>query len=193
MKLRVLLFAVLAAAATAPQAVDLSKPMILVAKPELADQLYGSTILVVTPMGGEQHAGFIVNRPTNMTLGQLFPEDGPAQKVIDPVYLGGPLSPQVVFALVERKQSPGGQSFELMPGLYAAVDEEVVDRIIQTESDRARFVAGLVIWKRGELSAEIERGAWYVLPPDAHLALQKPSQGLWEELIRVSQLRANSI
>jgi hypothetical protein len=41
-----------------------------------------------------------------MTLGQLFPEDGPSQKVVDPVYLGGPLSPQVLFALVERKQNP---------------------------------------------------------------------------------------
>jgi len=193
MRLRILLFAAIAAAASASEAVDLSKSMILVARPELVDPLYGSTILVVTPVGGDQHAGFIVNRPSNIKLGQLFPDDGPSQKVIDPVYLGGPLSPQVVFALVQRKQSPGGQSFELMPGLYAAVDEEVVDRIIQTESHHARFVAGLVIWKRGELSAEIERGAWYVLPPDAHLALQKPSQGLWEELVRVSQLRANSI
>jgi putative transcriptional regulator len=193
MKLRTLLFSMLITAASAAHAEDLTKSMILVARPELADQLYGSTILVVTPMGGEQHAGFIVNRPTDMTLGQVFPQDGPSQKVVDPVYLGGPLSPQVVFALVERKQSPGGQSVELMPGLYAAVDEEVVDRIIQTESQDARFVAGLVIWKRGELSAEIERGAWYVLPPDAHLALQKPSDGLWEELVRVSQLRANSI
>jgi putative AlgH/UPF0301 family transcriptional regulator len=55
------------------------------------------------------------------------------------------------------------------------------------------FVAGLVVWKRDELRAEIERGAWYVLPADAHLVLQKPSEGLWEELVRVSQLRANSI
>ena len=193
MKLRSLLCAMLAAAATAAQAGDLSNSMILVAKPELVDQLYGSTILVVTPLGGDQHAGFIVNRPTNVTLGQLFPEDGPSQKLVDPVYLGGPLSPQVVFALVERQQKPGGQSFELMPGLYAAVDEETVDRIIRTESDHARFVAGLVVWQRGELRAEIERGAWYVLPPDAHLAVQKPSQGLWEELVRVSKLRANSI
>src|SRR4029453_7416212 len=128
MRLRILLFAVIAAAATAAPAVDLSKSMILVARPELADQLYGSTILVVTPMGGEQHAGFIVNRPTNMTLGQVFPQDGPSQKVVDPVYVGGPLSPQVVFALVERKQSPGGQSFELTPGLYAAVNEAIVAR-----------------------------------------------------------------
>jgi putative transcriptional regulator len=193
MKLRTLLFAVLGVAATAAQAVDLSNSMILVAKPGLVDQVYGSTVLVVTPVGADQHAGFIVNRPTEVTLGQLFPEDGPSQKVVDPLYLGGPLSPQVVFALVQRNQSPGGKSFELMPGLYAAVDEETVDRIIRSESDHARFVAGLVVWRAGELRAEIESGAWYVLAPDPHLVLRKPSQGLWEELVRVSKLRANSI
>ena len=72
----------------------------------------------------------------------------------------------MIFALVEGKQGPGGESFELMPGLHAAVD--AVDRIIRTESDHARFVVGLVVWRHGELGAEIERGAWYVLPPDPH-------------------------
>ena len=193
MKLRTLLFAALAAAATAAHAVDLSQSVILVAKPELVDQLYGSTVLVVTPVGADQHVGFIVNRPSKVTLGQLFPEDEPSQKVVDPIYLGGPLNAQVIFALVEGKRSPGAQSFELMPGLYAAVDEQTVDGIIRTAPDHARFFAGLVAWGRGELSAEIERGAWYVLPADAQLALRKPSQGLWEELVHISKLRANSI
>jgi hypothetical protein len=48
MKLRTLLFAVLTAATTAAQPVDLSESMTLVAKPELVDPLFGSTILVVT-------------------------------------------------------------------------------------------------------------------------------------------------
>src|ERR1700675_3306320 len=43
-------------------AADLSKPIILVAKPELHDEMYGSTIIVVAPVGGDQHVGFIVNR-----------------------------------------------------------------------------------------------------------------------------------
>ena len=193
MKLRMFVFAVFAAAIGAAQAADLSKSMILVAKPGLAHQLYGSSVLVVTPVGRDQHVGFIVNRPTEVTLGQLFPEDGPSQKVVDPVYVGGPLNMQALFALVECAQSPGGQSFELMPGLYAALDQDTVDRIIRTDSDHARFVVGLVLWRPGELSAEIEQGAWYALPPDAHLVLRKPSQGLWEDLVRLSQLRANSI
>ena len=193
MKLKTLLFALLAAVISAAQAVELSQPMILVAKPELTDRFYGSTVVVVTPIGGDLHAGFIVNRPTNVRLGQLVSEDDPLQKAVDPVYLGGPLSPDVLFALVERKQNPGGQSVELMPGLYAAVEAKTVDRIMHTESDHARFVAGLVVWQRGELRAEIEQGAWYVLPPDAHLVVQKPSQGLWEELVRVSHQRASGI
>ncbi|HYR35256.1 MAG TPA: YqgE/AlgH family protein [Burkholderiales bacterium] len=187
-----LLLAVLAISAVAAQAADLSKSVILVAKPELTDALYGSAILVVTPIGGDQHAGFIVNRPTGVKLSQLFPEDGPSQKVVDPVYLGGPFNPQVIFALVESNRNPGGQSLELMPGLYAAVEADTVDNIIRTAPEHARFVAGLVLWQPGELRTEIERGVWYVLAPDAHLALQ-PSQGLWEELVRTSKLRANAI
>ena len=46
---------------------------ILVAKRQLNDPFYKSTVLVVRPMGGDQHIGMIVNRPTKMTLGQLFP------------------------------------------------------------------------------------------------------------------------
>ena len=193
MKLRTLLFAVLAAAAGAAQAMDLSKSMLLVAKPELVDQLYGSTVLVVTPVGADQHVGFIVNRPTELTLGELFPEDGPSQKVVDPVYLGGPLKSARDLRARRAQAEPRWPVLRADAGPLCRVDEDTVDRIIRTESNHARFVAGLVVWKRGELSAEIERGAWYVLPPDAHLALRKPSQGLWEELVRVSQLRANSI
>src|SRR5438132_12573410 len=80
-------------------------PMILVAKRQLRDQLYGSTILIVKPLGEDRHVGFIINKPTQMTLGKLFPNHGPSQKVVDPVYLGGPFNSQVIFALVQRKDN----------------------------------------------------------------------------------------
>src|SRR5882724_10524143 len=122
--LRPLLFAVLLfLSCQAPvYAADLSKAAILVAKPELQDELYRSTILVVAPLGEDRHVGFIVNRPTPVTLGKAFPEDGPSQKIVDPIYIGGPYQPQAIFALVQRPDSPGGVSLELMPGLFVAVD-----------------------------------------------------------------------
>jgi putative transcriptional regulator len=185
-------FAVLLGWSALAAAADLSKPVILVAKPELRDELYGSTIIVVAPLGGDEHVGFIVNRSTEIKLGNLFPEDGPSQKVADPVYLGGPYGPQAIFALVQRAESPGGKSFEVIPGLFAAFDRAVIDRIIQSEPERAKFVSGLVAWQPGELDSEVEKGAWYVLEPDAALVMRKPD-GLWEELVGRSQRRDKAI
>jgi putative AlgH/UPF0301 family transcriptional regulator len=90
---------------------------------------------------------------------------------------------EVIFALVQRRDNPGGDSFEMIPGLYAAADGEVVAHIIESEPARARFVAGLVAWREGELLDEIKKGAWYVLEPDAALLMRK-TDGLWEELLR---------
>jgi putative transcriptional regulator len=190
---RALLFLMLLAGAATASAADLSKPLILVAAPELRDPVYGASVIVVAPLGEDQHIGFIVNRPTTLTLGKIFPEDGPSQKVRDPVYLGGPYAPQLVFALVERAKSPGGKSLELMPGLYAAADAATVDTIIRGDAAKARFVAGLVAWQPGELREEIARHVWYVLEPDAHLVLGKPAAGLWQYLLRRSQAAANAI
>jgi len=181
-----LVFALLLSWCALSGAADLSKPVVLVAKPELRDELYGSSILVVMPVGDDQHVGFIVNHPTGITLGRLFPEHAASQKVTDPIYLGGPYESQAIFALVRRSGKLEGHSFEVLPGLFAAFDAAVVDRIIESDPEHARFVAGLVAWQPGELRSEVERGAWYVLEPDAALVMRKP-EGLWEELVSRSQ------
>ena len=166
--------------------------MILVAKRQLNDQLYGSTILIVKPLGEDRHVGFIINKPTQMTLGKLFPNHGPSQKVVDPVYLGGPFNSQVIFALVNRPDSPGGRSVRIAPDLYLAVDSQVVDHIIESEPQHARFFAGMVLWKPGELADEMKRGLWYTLDARAEVVLKK-ADGLWEELVGRSERKANTI
>lgn len=173
-------------------AAEIADPVILVAKRQLRDRMYGATILVARPIGHDQHIGFIVNRPSKITLGQLFPNHPPSQKVPDPVYVGGPINPESIFALVQTKKHPGGRSVQLMPGMFAVFDGKVVDDVIEHEAARARFVAGLVGWRVGELRDEIKRGAWYVLDADPALVLRKPD-GLWEELVRRAELRANGI
>ena len=167
--------------------------MVLIAKPEFRDRLYGATILVVRPMKNDQHMGLIVNKPTRVTLGKLFPNHEPSRKVTEPVYLGGPVNTEIIFALVHRGDSPGKSSVQITPDLYLAHEREVVDRIIETEADHARFFAGLVLWRPGELRSEIKRGFWYVLDADADVVLPKSTEGLWEDLVRRSEQRANSI
>jgi putative transcriptional regulator len=173
------------------RAADLSKPVTLVAKPGLQDALFGASVLVVTPDDADRHIGFIVNRPTGITFAGAFPEHGAAQKVTDPIYLGGPFASGLLFALVQQADSPGGQSLELMPGLFVAYEDAIIDAIVD-EPQGARFVAGLVAWEPGELREQIDQGAWYVLPADAAVALHEP-EGLWQELVQRYEMAANAI
>jgi len=186
------LLLMIAVAATA-QAEGSDDTLILVAKRQLRDQLYGSAIIVVKPLGEDRHVGFIINKPTQMTLGKLFPNHGPSQKVTDPVYLGGPFNSQVIFALVQRPDSPGGRSVRLGQDLYLAIDSSVVDRIIESEPQHARFFAGMVLWKPGELAEEVKRGLWYTLDSRTDLVMRSKLDGLWEDLVVRSERKANTI
>lgn len=184
--LRPLILLVLLALSVSAGATDLSRAAVLVAKPALQDPVYGSSVLMVVPLGDDQHVGFIVNRPTRTHLGELFPEHAPSRKIVDPVYLGGPVASEVIFAMVRQSAAPGAEALALMPGLFVAYGAAEVDRIIESGNPRTRFIAGLVAWRAGELSAEIEQGAWYVLEPDAAL-LERQPEGLWQELVQRAQ------
>ena len=172
---------------------DVSDSIILVAKRHLQDKLYGSTILIARPIGGERHVGFIVNKPTQMTLGKLFPQHEPSRKVADPVFLGGPVSPEVIFALVQSRESPGGRSIRILDDLYLAIDSAIVDRVIEKQPSQARFLAGMVLWRPGELNEELRRGFWCMQDARADILLRKPTDTMWEDLVGRCERKANAV
>jgi putative transcriptional regulator len=168
------------------RAADVSRsPVVLVAKPEMGE-FYRGTVLFARPIGGGRHVGFIINRPTRVTLGELFPGHGPSQKVTSPLYLGGPLHTDSVFAVVHRAERPGGRTVALAKDLFLVTDVATVDRVIEQNPSDARFYAGLVGWQAGELESEVRQGFWYVLEHDAGLVFRAQTEGLWEELVRRS-------
>jgi putative transcriptional regulator len=173
------------AALPAARAADLNGPVMLIAKPEMRE-FYGRTVLFARPLANGQHMGFIINRPTPVTLGKLFPEHAPSQKVVDPVFLGGPVYTNTLFAVVHSGKSPGGRSVALADDMFLATDTETVDRIIEQDADRARYLAGLVAWQPGELEQEVKSGYWFVIEADSDLVFRKSTDGMWEELVRRS-------
>jgi putative transcriptional regulator len=171
------------------RAVDLyGAPVVLVANPEMGE-FYRNTVLFARPVGGGRHIGFIVNRPTQVTLASLFPGHAPSQKLTDPVFLGGPLHTDSVFAVVHRSEDPGGRSLQLAKDMFLVMDVETVDRVIEQNRNDARFYAGLVLWRAGELESELQRGFWYALDHDTGVVFRKQTEGLWEELVRRSSRR----
>jgi putative transcriptional regulator len=162
----------------------IDEPMILVATPELRDRLFSASVLIVTPIGNGQHIGFIINHPTPVKLGEMFPDHAPSRKVTEPIFLGGPENRGALFALVQRQGHADTGRVALASNLYLEVDREKVDGVIENEYGKARFFASVVVWQPGELAAEIKHNFWYVQDADANLVLRKSTRGMWEELIK---------
>jgi len=181
-------FLVTGAGAAAPE-----ETVLLVAKRALVDPIWGSTIVLTKPVEGGGHIGFIVNKPTKMSLAEVFPEHEPSKKVADPLFLGGTVDMSQVFALVERHGGKKDSSIRIAPDLFLAYETKTVDRIIESESDHARFFLGLVVWRPGQLDDELDRGLWYVDEPEAKLVMRRKTDDMWEELVRRLEARANTI
>jgi putative transcriptional regulator len=166
-------------AACALRAQDLERPLLLVASPALQGA-YSRTALLVFSMRG-QHAGFILNRSTDVKLAAAFPDHPPSAKVADPIFFGGPEMADSLFAMVRK--NPGAGAVQVLGDLFVTAEAETLDRIIEQTPNDARYFAGFVGWRPGELAKEIEAGYWYVEDFDAAQAFRHDAGSMWEELV----------
>ena len=166
---------------------NLDRPLLLVAAPDLQGP-YSRTAVLVVPVAGGEHVGFILNRATGVKLATLFPEHAPSAKVVDPVYFGGPEMAGSIFAIVRR--DPGGPSLRLFGDLFVTSNANAVDGIIEKTPNDARYFAGFVGWQAEELARELAAGYWYAMEADAALFFRKDTDALWDELIQRLEARS---
>jgi putative transcriptional regulator len=163
---------------------------LLVATPLLGDPNFRRTvILVVEDEPEEGTLGVVLNRPTEVQVGQVL--ESWTDLVTGPtvVFKGGPVSPNSALALALALgddeplgwRSLDGSSLMSRIGL---VDLEAPPELLAGGITSLRVFAGYAGWGPGQLQAEIDEGAWYVLsgePTDAFLA--EPEQ-LWPAVLR---------
>jgi putative transcriptional regulator len=176
------LLAIAAAVSGAARAAALSEPIILVASSLLDDTPFQQAVVLATPLDDGGHIGFIINKPTGVKLQELLPDDRAAGKVKESVYLGGPALLPAVFALTRKPPESEGAAVRLMPGLFAVMDSDAIDRIIATTPHDARFFLGMMVWTPGALEQEVRRSVWELRPADAEVVLRAKSPGLWKLL-----------
>jgi putative AlgH/UPF0301 family transcriptional regulator len=167
----------------AARATDLADPVVLVASARLDNTAFAQTVVIAAPVpaaGG--HIGFIVNRPTKVKLELLLPDQERAHNVVEPVYLGGPALPNGLFALTRDVPTDTANAIPLMPGVFALVDGEAIDRLIEKTPNAARYLVGMMLWNDGELEQQISDGLWEVRPPDPQTVLPTKAPGLWDSL-----------
>lgn len=141
-----------------------TKPLtaiLLVARAELPDPNFrDSTILVMNDIASSPF-GIIVNRPTRVTVSDLFPDIRGRAHRDDKVYFGGPVDFGSVSFLFRADAAPE-HAVEVLDGVYLSRDLELLRKLLERDQPKAtvRVFIGYAGWETEQLEAEIGRGDW---------------------------------
>jgi putative transcriptional regulator len=163
---------------------------LLVATPLLGDPNFRRTVvLVVEHEVDEGTLGVVLNRPTKIPVGQVL--EPWTELVTGPsvVFKGGPVSPNsaLALALVPGQDEPlGWRALDSVPALarLGLVDLDAPPRLLASAIESLRVYAGYAGWGPGQLRAEIDEGAWYVLPGEPADPFMPDPARLWQSVLR---------
>jgi len=154
---------------------------LLLASPALHDPNFKRTVVLISLHSAEGAMGVVLNRPSEMTVGEVVPQLEQAVAEREPVFLGGPVRPSSIVFLAEfLDPSPAGLLVLGRIG-FPAPDADI-DQLTEAIA-RGRVFAGFAGWGEGQLDAEVEQGDWIAhsaLPDDVFTA--EPDE-LWSAVL----------
>jgi putative transcriptional regulator len=130
---------------------------LLIASPTLTDYFQRAVILVLAH-GEEGAMGVVLNRPSELDVGDAVPVLADEVSDDEMVYMGGPVSPRAVVALAEF-DDPADAANNVF-GAVGVLDPERIDASVR----RLRVFSGYAGWGPGQLEMELEQEAWFVVP-----------------------------
>ena len=155
---------------------------LLLASPALYDPNFRRTVVLIGVHSEEGAMGVVLNRPSEVTVGEAVPQLEQAVAEQEPVYVGGPVQPSSIVFLAEfLDPSPAGLLVLGRIG-FPAPDADI-DELTQATA-RGRVFAGYAGWGEGQLDAEVEHGDWI-----AHAALPEDvftdvPEELWSAVLK---------
>ena len=163
---------------------------LLLATPLLRDPNFRRTvILVVEHEVTEGTLGIVLNRPTKVPVGKVLEEW--TELATDPsvVFRGGPVAPNspLALALVPGKEEPlGWRALDGAPALarLGLLDLGAPPGGLAPAIESLRVYAGYAGWSPGQLEAEIDEGAWYVLTAEPGDVFAAEPERLWSDVLR---------
>jgi putative transcriptional regulator len=157
---------------------------LLVASPVLRDPNFARTVILVLDHDGDGTLGVVVNRPTEVGVGDVLPSWSGRTSSPDVVFQGGPvaLDNALGLACVLGDDEPVGWR-----PLYAGVgliDLDAPPEVLAAGLGALRIFAGYAGWSPGQLQDEIDEGAWYVVEAELGDAFSDTPGRLWRSVLR---------
>ena len=196
LRLLVTFAAVLAPAAlfgAAPATVDAPQGQFLtgqflVATPEMGDPRFRKTVILMVRHSKDGAMGLIINRPAgDQKLSRILQDLGDSGEGVTgnlPLYLGGPVQPELGFILHTTDYRRAG--IIDVNGTVAVTATKEIIRDIAAGNGPKKFmlIFGYAGWGPGQLEGELKRNSWYTAPFDLPLIFDTDRDRVWERAVQ---------
>ena len=156
----------------------------------LGDPNFRRTVVLIVEHEPEQGTlGVVLNRPTKIPVGQVL--EPWTELVTGPsvVFSGGPARPTARLPSPWCRAPTSRSGWHPLDGAPAMarlglVDLDAPPGLLSPAIVSLRVYAGYAGWSAGQLVAEIEEGAWYVLHGEPADAFSAEPERLWPAVLR---------
>jgi putative transcriptional regulator len=154
---------------------------LLLASPTLLDPNFARTVVLIGVHSEEGAMGVVLNRPSNVTVGEAAPLLEDAADALEPVFVGGPVQPSSIVFLAEfLDPSPAGL---LVLGRIGFPSPDAPLEELAEATSRRRVYAGYAGWGAGQLEAEIDNGDWIADPALPEDVFAEIPEELWSDIL----------
>src|SRR5579875_3715094 len=168
---------------------------VLVAQPDLPDPMFrNSVVLMLPPTGTELVVGLIVNKPTKLKLGELFPDNRALKQRSDLAYFGGPVDITTPLALVHTSRAPDG-AVPLFKDVYLSMRPRKIASLLKDfpSGQGVRLYLGRAQWTDDQLHNEMLENSWYNVPSDPQYVFSADPATVWSILVARAQAIETSV
>jgi putative transcriptional regulator len=156
----------------------------LIAMPGMEGPSFSKSVTYLCQHDEEGALGLVVNKPSTLTMGDIFKQLGVEAYSTDvaktPVFLGGPVQPERGFIV----HTPVGQwdsTLVVNEQLSLTSSKDILEAIAQDRGPEKWMVAlGYAGWGNGQLEDEIQQNAWLHGVADQDIIFDEDVHQRWE-------------
>ena len=163
---------------------------LVVATPQLEDPNFARAVVLLLQADEDDGAlGLVLNRATGTGVAEVLPDWVPLSAEPSVVFSGGPVQPQAAVCLGHRRVGgPAVAAYAELEGVpggsVGTVDLDAPPEHLAQAVREVRLFAGYAGWSPGQLEAEVEEGAWWVLDSLPADAFDPQPEHLWSRVLR---------
>jgi putative transcriptional regulator len=154
---------------------------LLLASPSLRDPNFERTVVLIGVHSAEGAMGVVLNRPSEVTVGEAAPQLEEAVDDSDPVYVGGPVQASSIVFLAEFLD-PALAGLLVLGRIGFPTPDVEIDELSQA-TERSRVFAGFAGWGEGQLDAEIADGDWIAHAARPDDVFTELPERLWSDVL----------